>query len=124
MVDQPPENNSSPPLSRLIGLYIACYTIWIAICAAGLWLLFQAVQLATTLALYFRLNPWQVRAVDKWGVFVLGLVFFAAILILEGYLRQSVPKGQFWSKATRSLFVLIIIAAFVVGSNLLLKFVA
>lgn len=120
MVDQPPENNHLPPMSRLIGLYVVCYAVWLAICAAGMWLLFQAVQLAISLSIYFQFNPWQVRAVDKWGVFVLGLTYFAAAFALEGYLRSSVSKGWLRSRATRSLMILAILTILIVGLNWLL----
>ncbi|MEZ4659472.1 MAG: hypothetical protein R2911_18080 [Caldilineaceae bacterium] len=107
-------------MSRLIGLYVVCYAVWLAICAAGMWLLFQAVQLVISLSIYFQFNPWQVRAVDKWGTFVLGLAYFAAAFVLEGYLRGSVAKGLLWPRATRSLIMLAILTILIVGLNWLL----
>jgi len=121
MVDQPPENNSYPPMSRLIGLYIVCYTIWLAICAASLWLLFQARQLVMSLAIYFRFNPWQVSALDKWGVFALGLAFFIVVFALEGYLRHSVSEGKLWQKVARSLAILAALTYLGIGFNELFK---
>ena len=115
MVDQPPENDQLPPLSRLIGLYVICYVVWIAVCAAGLWLLFQTVKLVISLSLYFQFNPWQVRAMDKWGVFVIGLAYFAAAFALEGYFRNSVASGLLWQRITRSLVVLAVLTVLIVG---------
>lgn len=115
MVDQPPENDHLPPMSRLIGLYVVCYAVWLAICAVGLWLLFQTVQLLISLAIYFQFNPWQVRAVDKWGIFVFGVAYFVAAFVLEGYLRSSVPKGRLRPRATRSLIILAVLTILIVG---------
>jgi hypothetical protein len=87
---------------QLLPLYLACYAIWLALSALGVWLIFQLRPVLFALAIWLRLNPWQVRAIDQYGVVAMGLIWLVAILLLEHSLRQGVEKNQLWARAARA----------------------
>ena len=57
---------------QLLPLYLACYAIWLALAAMGIWLLFAMRPVLFDLAIWLRLNPWQVRALDNFSVIGIG----------------------------------------------------
>ena len=94
-------SDSSGKTRQLLPLYLAAYTLWIGFSALGVWLIFALRSVLVGLAFVFRLNPWQVRAVDNFGVVTLGLIWLIGILLLENYLRQGVVKNRLWGRAVR-----------------------
>ena len=50
---------------RLWPLYLACYALWLGLSALGGWMIFAVRPLLFALAVQLRLNPWQVRAIEK-----------------------------------------------------------
>jgi hypothetical protein len=81
---------------RTLPLYLACYALWIGSSALGVWLLFALRSLLFDLAVRLRFNPWQVRAVDNFGIVTLGMIWLVGILLAEHYLREGVVKHQLW----------------------------
>jgi hypothetical protein len=94
---------------QLLPLYLACYAICLALAAMGIWLLFAMQRLLVGLAIWLRLNPWQVHAVDDFGVVGMGLLWLVGILLLEHRLRQGVEKNQLWSRAARAFAVVAVL---------------
>lgn len=94
-------NDSWRKFWQLLPLYLACYALWLGLSAMGIWLIFQARSAIFEVALLLRLNPWQVRAVDMFGIVTLGLIWLVAIPLLEDYLRKGVVKNRLWGRATR-----------------------
>ncbi len=94
-------SDSSRTFWQLLPLYLACYALWLGLCAIGGWLIFQARDASIALAFWLRLNPWQLRAVDQFSVVTSGLIWLVAILLLEHYLRQGVLKNRLWARAAR-----------------------
>ena len=86
-------------------LYLACYAIWLALSALGIWLLFAMQPVLVTLAIRLRLNPWQVHAIDNFGVVTMGLIWLVAILLLEHSLRQGVETNRLWARAGRAFAI-------------------
>ena len=93
---------------QLLPLYLACYTIFLALAAMGIWLLFAMQRLLFLLAIWLRLNPWQVRALDNFSMVGMGLLWLIGILLLEHRLRQGVEKNQLWSRAARAFLIVAI----------------
>jgi hypothetical protein len=60
--------------SRRLPLYLACYALWLVLSALGVWLVFAVRSVLVGLAFALRFNPWQLRAVDNFGVVTLGLI--------------------------------------------------
>jgi hypothetical protein len=90
---------------QLLPLYLACYVIWLALSALGIWLIFQLRPVLFALAIWLRLNPWQVRAIDNFSVVTMGLLWLVAILLLEHSLRQGVEKNRLWARAARAFAI-------------------
>jgi len=94
-------SDSSEKTRQLLPLYLAAYTLWIGFSALGVWLIFAARSVLVGLAFVFRLDPWQVRAVDNFGVVTLGLIWLIGVFLLEYYLRRGVAKNRLWGRAMR-----------------------
>ena len=90
---------------QLLPLYLACYAIWLALTALGVWLIFAGRTVLVDLAIWLRLNPWQLRAVDDFGVVTMGLIWLVGILLLEHSLRGGVVKNQLWGRAARAFMI-------------------
>lgn len=103
---------------QLLLLYLACYALWLALSALGVWLIFAVRAVLVDLAFVARANPWQVRAVDNFGFVTLGLFWLVGILILEHYLRQGVVKKRLWGRAARALVAEVVILALCYGIQL------
>ena len=86
---------------RLLPLYLACYALWLALAALGVWLIFALRPVVFGLSIWLRLNPWQVRALDNFSFVTFGLVWLVGILLLEHSLRQGVEKHRLWRRAGR-----------------------
>jgi hypothetical protein len=94
-------NMSVRNFRQLLPLYVACYALWLALSALGVWLIFALRPVLFGLAVRLRLDPWQVRAVDNFSVVTFGLIWLVGILLLEYSLRQSVVKNRLWGRAAR-----------------------
>ena len=88
---------------RLLPRYLACYAICLTLAAMGIWLIFAARPVLFSLAIWLRLNPWQVRAIDNFSVVGMGLLWLIGILLMEHSLRRSVEKNRLWGRAARAL---------------------
>ena len=84
-----------------VPLYLACYALWLGFSALGIWLIFEIRAALFDLAVFFRFNPWQVRALDQFSIVTLGLVWLVGFLLLEHYLRQGMLKHRLRQRATR-----------------------
>jgi putative copper export protein len=47
------------------------------------------------------MNPWAVRAVERFAIFVLGLFWFVGVVVLESHLRSGIFKKQLWQRIVR-----------------------
>ena len=105
---------------QLLPLYLACYTIWLALSALGVWLIFAARPVLFGLAVRLRLNPWQVRALDNFSVVTMGLLWLVGILLLEHSLRQGVEKNRLWGRAARAFAIVAVALSLCYGLKALL----
>lgn len=90
---------------QLLPLYLACYALWIGLSALGVWLIFAARAALFDLSIWLRLNPWQVHAVENFGIVTLGLIWLVGILLLEHLLRQGVERNRLWVRAARAFVI-------------------
>ena len=112
--------NSSQNSRQLLSLYVACYALWLALSALGVWLIFAVRPVLFGLAVQLRLNPWQVRAIDNFGTVTLGLIWLVGMLVLENYLRQGVVKNRLWGRAGRVFLWLAVALGLCYGLQVLL----
>ncbi len=102
-----PERDVSPSTWILAVRYIACYLIWFLICGLALWLIFLFQTNLVEDILFLRVNPWQLRTLDKWFIYVAGAVWIVAVFLIEGYLRKGVEQGKLLIRSGRILAVLL-----------------
>lgn len=89
-----------------------------------LWFLLSAVGGITAwflrtnlfdLGIWLQWNPWVVRGVDRWGIFVLGVLWLIYIFSVEGYLRTGVAQGRLWHNTKALLIPTLILLAISYG---------
>jgi hypothetical protein len=99
-------------------LAIATYLLfWILLSAIGLWLMFELRSLLVELMILGQFNPWAVRGVDRWAIFVLGLIWFISLMLIEHYLRVSVDKKRLWRTIFRVAAMEAILVAIIFGAR-------
>jgi len=101
-------------------LYLACYALWLALSALGVWLIFALQAVMFRLAIWLRLNPWQTRALDNLSLVTFGLIWLVGILLLEHSLRQGVEKRWLWRRAARVFVAEVVALGLCYGLRLLL----
>lgn len=101
--------------------YAAYLLFWILFTAIGLWLMFEYRSLIVDLMILAKLNPWAVRGYDRLGIYLLGLIWFVAILFIEHYLRSSIGKNRLWRSIGRAAIVHGILVAVALGVRFLIN---
>lgn len=86
--------NQPPALGQTIFRYTIYLAAWLLFSALGLVLLFSLRVNFFNLGLELRLNPWQVRGIDRWYIFFFGMGWFVFMLWVENYLRVGVQQQQ------------------------------
>jgi hypothetical protein len=105
MGGESPDGRPASNLWVLVARYILCYLLWIFISGIALWLVFLIRQNLVEDIFFLRVNPWQLRAIDRWSFFVLGSVWIVAIFLIEGALRKALEEGRFWERSGMILLV-------------------
>lgn len=117
MFTQGDDPRPSPNMWRVVARYIVCYLLWILICAIGMWLIFLIRRNLVEDIFFLRVNAWQLSAIDRWAVFVMGTAWVVAVFLVEGYLRNGVEQGKLWRRAGRVLGIQMLL----VGISLLIN---
>jgi hypothetical protein len=82
-------------MKRLLS-YVAAYLLWIIAAALGVWfMLLSRSALLDALALYAGdsvVRGWQTRFLDKVSAIVIGLLWLAAVIVIEVYFRRGVRQ--------------------------------
>lgn len=102
---------SQPSVLRSLLQYSAYFIAWLLLSAPGIWFFLAIRDNLFRLNVLLQLNPWAVRAIDRWGIFLFGLFWIAVIFFLEGYLRTAIAKNQLWPRIRRVALLEIIFAA-------------
>ena len=69
------------------------YLIWLVCCALGLSFLFLLPE-TLELLIFRRVNPWHLRAYERWTPYVLGTVWILWHFLILGYLHRSQRRGR------------------------------
>ena len=72
---------------------ILVYVGWLAFLALSLWLVFLLQQNLVHDIFFMQVNPWQLRFVRQWSIFVFGAIWIFCAFLCEGYLRNGIDKG-------------------------------
>lgn len=90
-------------------LYVACYAIWFALCAATFWLIVQLRANLLDLAYLTGNAREMVGLIDRFGIILLGILFIVIILVMEHKLRTGIEKGLLWRRALTYAGVLLVV---------------
>lgn len=88
-------------------LYVACYAIWFALCAATFWLIVNLRANMLDLAYLTGGRQEMVGLVDRFGIILLGVLFIIVILVMEHKLRTGIEKGLLWKRAITATAILV-----------------
>lgn len=106
-----PGGQSTNGFGLTVARYLALYALWIGICAIGFWLIFLIRTNLVEDIFFLRVNPWQLRAVDRWSVYVLGAVWIVGVFLVEGYLRRALERGRLLVSAGKILLIETVLVA-------------
>jgi len=109
-------------LARLSDIirYILYIIFWFGFIFLSGWTLLVGVRDLVVKMFFLNLNPWQLRAVDMWATFLLGLVWIVAIFVVEGYFRTGAKQGILWPRIARVYLITLAVAAVFFGLEFLL----
>lgn len=100
----------------VLGLrYLAYLFLWCILSALGGLLAWFLRTNLFDLGVWLHWNPWVVRGVDRWGIFVLGVLWVIYIFSIEDYLRTAVPQQRLWTKTKTVLIPVLILLAISYG---------
>lgn len=88
-------------------LYVACYVIWFALCAATFVLIVNLRSNLLDLAYLTGGRQEMVGLVDRLGIILLGVLFIVVILVIEHKLRTGIEKGLLWKRALVGTAILV-----------------
>lgn len=104
-------------------LIILTYSLWLVSAALSFWVMIwlRNVILIDLSIIIFRGNPWAFRAVDKFGIVILGLGWLIFVIATESYFRRLL-EGRLSARSVAKLFgVEALILIIVYGGHLLLN---
>ncbi|MCB0061897.1 MAG: hypothetical protein KDE19_07275 [Caldilineaceae bacterium] len=104
--------------------FITYIVSWLLLSASGLWFFLTLRTTLFDLGVLLKLNPWAVRGIDRWGIFVFGMIWIVVIFTLEGYLRTAIAKDKLWQRLRRVAVILAICAAVLQSSQWLIGYLA
>ncbi len=119
MFDDSPQNEAIPIWQR-VASYTSYLILWLAYLIITFWLILKIDEIFVVGAMRLRLNPWQVRAVDKYVLVLLGLVWLVGMLMVEHYFRIGVAKKQLRQRAGKVFLGLAVVTVSVIGLNSLI----
>ncbi len=79
---------------RSAGQTILVYILWLGLAALSLYVMMQAREAITAFFRLVTLNRWIIGAIDRFGLFILGLIALIVILVEENYLREGATEGK------------------------------
>ncbi len=112
--------NSSRGFWQTLPLYLACYALWIAFSALALLAIPPLLLNLTRLGELLGLSRWALSAISKFGIYLLGMLWLIAIILLESYLRRGVEMRKLWSRTRQVILIELVILAFSFGLRSLL----
>ena len=105
------KTDSEFPSFRVIGQYLLAYLLWFLFCALTFWIIWRVRANLVDDIFFMRVNPWQLRAIDRWSILVMGCAWVVGIFLAEGYLRKGVEKGRLFLHIRKLFLVPLVIIA-------------
>ncbi len=88
------KTDSGLPRWATIAQYILAYLLWFLFCALAFFALWRVHAVLVDSIFFGRVNPWQLQAIEKWSLWIMGAGWVVGIFLSEGYLRKGVEKGR------------------------------
>jgi len=114
MQGQTPDELSSSPVITVLR-YLAYFSLWLLLVVLAGVLAWSLRTNLFDLGIWLHWNPWVVRGIDRWGIFVLGVLWLTFFFASEGYLREAVPQRRLWAKARSLLITVLMLLAISYG---------
>ncbi len=105
------KTGSENPDWRTIGQYILAYLLWFLFCALAFLAIWQVRTMLVDHIFFGRVDPWQLRAIDRWSIWLMGAGWVVGIFLSEGYLRKGVEKNRLLVYAGKLFLIPAIIVA-------------
>lgn len=106
------KTDSESPQWRTIGQYILAYLLWFFFCAIAFFAIWRVQAILVSDLFFMRVNPWQLRAIEKWALWLMGAVWVVGIFLSEGYLRKGVEKNRLFVYTGKLFLIPVLIIAF------------
>lgn len=94
-----------------IAQYVLAYIFWFLFCALTFWAIWRVRVVLVEDIFFLRVNPWQLRAIDLWSLWLMGAGWMAGIFLSEGYLRKGVTKGRLFVSAGKLFLIPLLVIA-------------
>jgi len=72
---------------------VSTYVLWTIVIALGIGCLLAARGTINVLWIFLTWNRWTLRAIDRWSLLLMGIVWLAVIIFAEEYLRLGADKS-------------------------------
>jgi len=102
----------------------AYFIAWLLLSLPGIWFFIVVQKSLFQISVIMKLNPWAVRAVEQWGVFLFGIIWIVVIFTLEGYLRTALAKNRLWQRVQRVVLLELLFAAMLLLVQWSINFIA
>lgn len=93
--------SQKPAIGKTILRYAIYLLAWLLLSTVAFALFFSIRANFFNLGMELRLNPWQVRGIDRFYIFGFGMGWFIFMLWVENYLRVGVEKQQLKKRILR-----------------------
>ncbi len=114
----PSEVESVSDVLRNAGRNFVPYLVWLVCCGLGIGLLFLLPEMLELL-IFRRVNPWHLRAYERWTPYLLGVVWIFWHFLILGYLLRSQRRERL---LVASLYTIAVqLALFAVSARALLN---
>lgn len=94
-----------------VAQYILAYLLWFLFSALCFWAIWLIRTNLVEDIFFGKVDPWQLRAIDRWSVWLLGAVWVVGIFLAEGYLRTGVEKNRMLAHTAKLFLIPILIIA-------------
>ncbi len=87
------------------------YLLWAVTILLGLWCLLVARGAINIGFIIIFANRWVLRAVDRFSLVFMGIVWLIAIIVVEDYLGKGVDKGDLYKRFLKVVSAEVILGA-------------
>lgn len=92
---------------------VLVYLLWAVVILLALWCLVASRSAINIVYIVLTWNRWVLRAVDRWSLLLLGIVWLVGVIVTEAWFRDAAEKGVLWKR-----FVIVAGSEFVIGGAL------